>query len=409
MREIAKLPKRDRNRTTIFADEGSAAHELCERCLNDGSDADKHKGTFIKGELGEYEVNDEMVEAVQMYLDEIRRQTKRLGKGGSAVTMIEERVYPIPGDMALFGTADAIVADELIHSEMVVTDFKYGAGVVVDVDYNDQAAYYALGALRVYPEIETVKLVIVQPRAMHRDGPIRRVTLDREHLLEFGGTLVGAAERTADPDAPLRAGDWCGFCPVKKAGKCPELNRIASTTVRSDFADLLTSGVEVADNGMPANLPEPSEVVLMPDEDDMEALSKAFLLIPYLDFYVKGVQEAVRRRVEFGYEFPWAKMVRKKANRVYSNPETIEAEAASEARKQKVPKANLYTDPKLLSVAQLEKVLGKPFIAERAEKPEGALTLAPMSDKRAQVHIPLVLDEFSDVPELTDGKASSSE
>ena len=409
VREIAKLPKGDRNRTSVYADEGSAAHELCERCLKEGSHAVKYKGTFIKGELGDYEVTDEMVDAVEMYLEEIRRQIKRLGRAGTVDTMIEERVFPIPGDKALFGTADAIVAEEMVYSEMVVTDFKYGAGVVVNVDFNDQAAYYALGALRLYPEIESIKLVIVQPRAMHRDGPIRRVKLERGHLLEFADTLVGAAARTAEPDAPLRAGEWCGFCPVKRAGKCPELNRLALTTVKGDFADLIESGVEVAEDGMPANMPEPSDVVLLPDAEDMEALSKAYLLLPYLEHFAKGVHEMVRRRVEFGYEFPWAKMVHKRSNRVFKNPEMIEKLAASEARKQKVPKAELYTDPKLLSVAQLEKILGKPFIAEHAEKPEGALTLAPMNDKRAQVHIPMILEEFSDVPELNEGKAPSSE
>jgi hypothetical protein len=407
VREIAKLPKIDRNKTSTYADEGSCAHNLCEHCLETNTDAKEYIGQSLAGELDVYPVTQEMVDAVQMYLDEIRGQIKRLDTGGSATVMVERRVFPIEGDPALFGTADAIVADEMIHSELVVTDFKYGAGVVVDVDYNDQAAYYALGALRLFPEIETIKLVIVQPRAMHRDGPIRRVTLERGHLLEFGGTLVGAAERTNDPDAPLRAGDWCKFCPVK--GRCPELDKKALTTVKSDFSDLLDSGLEVAEDGMPANLPEPSDVVVLPDPDDMEALSKAYLLIPFLDHYTKGVQEMVRRRVEFGYEFPWAKMVRKRSNRAYKNPETIEATAVKEARKQKVPKADIFTDPKLLSVAQIEKVLGKDFTKEHAEKPEGALTIAPMNDKRAQVHIPLPIDEFGDVPELNDGKAPSSE
>lgn len=407
VREIAKLRPRDRDKGSVFADEGTQAHSLCERCLREGTDAAKYLGEILHGELGSYEVDHEMAEAVQDYLDEIRRQTKRLGRGGTAELFIEKRVFPIPGDDALFGTADAIVVDEMIHSELVVTDFKYGVGVVVDVDFNDQAMYYALGALRLYPEIETVKLVIVQPRAHHVDGPIRRVTLSRGDLLEFGDVLVGAAARTAEPDAPLKSGDHCGFCPVR--GKpCPELNKKALTTVKSDFSDLL-GGVEVAEDGMPANLPEPSDVVIMPDPEDLEALSKAWLLIPYLDHFVRGVEGMVQRRVEFGYEFPWAKMVRKRANRIYSNPETIDAEAMKEARRQKKKKSDIFTDPKLLSVAQLEKVLGKDFIAEHAEKPEGGLTLAPMNDKRPQVEITPPLEGFGDIPELTEGKSSSTE
>jgi len=408
VREIAKLPKGDRNKTSVFADEGSCAHNLCQHCLENDTNAADHKGEFLAGELGTYEVNDEMVDAVQMYLDEIRRQMKRLGNSGTASFYIEKTVFPIPGDDALYGTADFIAAEEMIHSEMVVTDFKYGAGVVVEVDWNDQAMYYALGALQLHPEIETIKLVIVQPRAMHREGPIRRVTLDRSHLLDFAGTIVGAAERTSDPNAPLSPGDWCKFCPVR-GRPCPELEKKAVTTVKSDFADLLAGGVEVAKDGMPANMPEPSEVVLLPDAADMEALSKAYLLIPYLDHYIKGVSEMVRRRVEFGYEFPWAKMVRKRSNRVYKDPVGIEAIAVKEAFDQGLPPEDIFTDPILLSVAQLEKILGKDFIAEHAEKPEGGLTLAPMNDKRAQVEIPTPIEEFGDIPELIEDKASSNE
>jgi hypothetical protein len=226
-------------------------------------------------------------------------------------------------------------------------------------------------------------------------------------LLEYGGTLIGAAAHTANPSASLKPGSWCQFCPVR--GKpCPELDKKAATTVREDFADMLEGSIEVTGGGMPANLPAPSDVVLMPDPEDIVQLSKAWLLIPYLDHFIKGVEGMVQRRVEFGDDFPWAKMVRKKSNRRYIDPDKMHTMAKDVAERLGIRPAEIYAPKKLKTPKQLEGVLGKQLIAEFAEKPEGGLTLAPMDDPREAVVVAPVIEDFSDVPELSEGETSAS-
>src|SRR3546814_4893751 len=87
--------------------------------------------------------------------------------------------------------------------ELRVYDLKYGRGVPVEVERNSQELYYGLGATMAEPGrlVNTVELVIVQPRAPHRDGPVRRWETTGMELLDWAVELVDAAKRTARPDA----------------------------------------------------------------------------------------------------------------------------------------------------------------------------------------------------------------
>ena len=66
--------------SSAFADEGSGAHELAQKCLETGHDADKYAGWFVNLDqskpispksLGNRSIaiDDEMVDGVQVYLD----------------------------------------------------------------------------------------------------------------------------------------------------------------------------------------------------------------------------------------------------------------------------------------------------------------------------------------------------
>src|SRR3546814_16725691 len=83
--------------------------------------------------------------------------------------------------------------------------------------------------------VNTVERVIVQPRAPHRDGPVRRWETTGMELLDWAVELVDAAKRTARPDAPLNPGEWCKFCPA--APTCPALRQKALDVAKAEFAE----------------------------------------------------------------------------------------------------------------------------------------------------------------------------
>lgn len=120
----------------------------------------------------------------------------------------------------LFGTCDAVayrMKDRLLR----VVDYKHGSGHYVEVEGNEQLQYYALGALLTIPglKVDWVELVIVQPRCPRKDGVIHNWKIPMTDMIDFAMSLLQKARATEDPNAPLKEGSWCWFCPA--VGFCP--------------------------------------------------------------------------------------------------------------------------------------------------------------------------------------------
>lgn len=370
---IASLPADVRARTSVYALEGQAAHSLAERMYSGmlpqlGQYVSPKGLISAKRASGLFEVTDEMLDAVKVYLAEIEYHRARLVAPRVA---LERRVYPLPGRSDLFGTADAILVEP--YGELVVIDFKYGAGVPVDVEYNEQALYYALGALREIGDdaaVSSVTLVIVQPRAPHSDGPIRRWTIDVEHLRAFKDLLREKAEATEDPGAPLTPGEWCRFCPVKESDAgCPALQQVVLAEAVKDFA---------------APLPE----VRLPDPNDPEQMARALRLADLIEMWPKAVKQMAMNAIDRGVTIPGWKVVRTSAHRKWRDPAEVAVAAGP----------NAYDEPKLKSPAQLEKTHGKDWVAQYAIKPEGSPVLVPESDRRPAIG-PSFLTDFTAIEE----------
>lgn len=386
---IAGLPTKDRDNTSEYADEGTAAHSLGEYILKRfGFDKSAHEflGKRVKGELGSYEVDYEMADAIDVWTETASRHFGRLG---DPEMLIEARVQPLPDREDLFGTADTILIGE---TELVVIDYKHGKGIVVESDWNDQMMYYALGALMLAiaqgRTIETVTLIIVQPRAIHADGPVREWTIPVEVLVEFAGILRGAADRTKEPDAPLKAGPWCrkNFCP-KAAKGCKALRALAHSVAATDFDDLpeLPAKPDAADLKPHVRLPDPT---------DADEVGRAMQIVPLLDYWAREVQGYAEKLLERGHHVPGQKLVRKRANRQWLDPDGVE----KKLRDKRVKVDDAYTK-KLRSPAQIEKLpnVGKDWVSKYAHKPEGGLTIAADTDRRPGV-LPESLTDFDELP-----------
>ena len=411
-RLVARLTARGQiepGQTSVYAEEGSAAHALGEGCIASGKPAAAYIGEPIAKMDGEWQiapgaiddthmfvVSEEMAEAVQVYLDTIAAEKKRLP---CANVLVEERVYPIAGaEEEMFGTADVILWDP-VEAELVVMDYKHGAGVVVDANYNVQTMFYGLGALRAIAgdnagdAVRSVRLVIVQPRARHVDGAVRFFEMSARDLVEWGGVLRSAAEATKQPDSPLAAGDWCKFCPA--AALCPELRRLTVETVRLDF-----------DEPVPEDPAERLKLML-PDPEDARQLGTALDFVDLLDMWCREVEGMALRRLEYGKPVAGRdgdyKLVRKRSTRRWTDPKNVEAALK---KKRGVKSADIY-ERKLRSPAQLEKVktIGKDWVKGYAEKPEGGLTVARGNDPRPAVPPP-VLEAF-DSPKLLPAEVPS--
>lgn len=348
------------------AAEGTAAHTVLSTCLEDGDDASSMAGMQIVVEDWTFVVDEEMVAGVQETLDWVRAKVAKAKAAGFEVKVYIEKGMSSFTDESAYGTGDIII--HVINDRLIVNDFKYGKGITVEPD-SDQNAYYGyLGIENFVDDPASLKVVesyISQPRIPHPEGTIRRHVTNVEELTDwwFNVILPGIAA-TRDPNAPLVIGEWCKWCPNK--GNCPALKQ-------ETF-----------------EFPMGIEVTHLSDEELGEVLVKLDAIA-----VLQGVMEAESlRRARQGSEIPGFKLVRKLSKRKFKDSmalpdpdnadEMIEVQFDDAVLKTFGPDA--YTEPKVRSPKQMEDLDGgSEFVAKWAYSPDNGLTMAKNSDKRSKV------------------------
>lgn len=357
-----------KSRSSSYAEEGTAAHQLGEKCLRNNVDAVDFLGGHVNiktGTIGRDEqsgpgifgVDEEMAEGVQMYVDECR-----LYMGDGWEWEIEARLDLRHIPEMEFGTGD-FVAYHPGKKLLVVRDLKYGKGKVVEVVDNLQALIYAEGTAKRYHNrgLECIDIGIVQPRAPHKDGPVRNHVIDALDSVEFRFRLIDAAEATAAPDAPLIAGDHCmPFCLA--APTCEALRKYTLSAAEMEFAD------------------EPPAVTGMSPAEKAVILAKADVI----EGWCKRVKESAHADALEGNGPPGFKLVESTSHRKFKDDVTANALAVQLG----LDFHDLETEPKLVSPAAVEKIIGakrKKEIADYVFKPRGKIILVPDSDPRSPV------------------------
>lgn len=356
-----------------YAAEGTNAHALAEMCLKNRFDATDFIGHVIKEKDKEFEVSSDMAEAVQVYLDTIRHDMGVYGVHESDLK-IEHKFHLTHVDKDAFGTNDANLP--VFLTRLIVYDYKHGQGVAVDAEENKQGLYYALGAVQ-GEEFDEVEIVIVQPRAIHRDGPVRRWVISRADLASFEAELKEKVKATKGKDAPLCAGQWCKktFCPAM--AKCPAIRGEVESAAMVAFSE------EAELNPL-----------VSPDKLTPVMLRRILTAMPLIEDWLKAVWAYAESKANNGEKIDGFKLVRgREGNRKWKDEEKV---------------AGMFPllgdqvfDKKLKSPSALEKVVGKSYrelIDNLTTRTEGKIILVPNDDPREEVS-PNVVEVFSDVSE----------
>jgi len=343
--------------TSSYAQYGSDAHHLAAFCLENNAAPLSYIGEELNyldhGELRFFTVDKEMADGVQQYVDFCRD----LGMGADVVFV--EAPVPlehVTGEEGAKGTADFVCVTQQADGVLTVSvcDLKFGKGVKVSAYENPQLILYALGAVEELDYLldgatVEVDVFIHQPRL----DTVSEFHLTLDELREWGEHFTEAAERTRDPDAPRVPGEvQCRFC--KARHDCPDLRRH----------------------------------VLEATEQDIELLEDLGDVLPKLKMirdWCASVEARAIERLEAGDEVPGWKLVEGRSSRAWPDQDTV-VKAAKSAKL----KLDEYMPRSLLSVAQLEKHLGKGDFTKRfgplvVRKP-GRPTLAPASDPRPSIH-----------------------
>lgn len=223
--DLAERGVVDPGASSVYADEGTAAHEVRERCLNDPM-LEPHDliGEVITVNGAGYEVTEEMADALLPGIDLIREYT--------STPDIEIRVDLSPWLPGQFGTLDAgwIVEEKAepvfnmdtgewetrIKRTLYISDLKYGMGENVEAKNNKQQMLYALGYwhFKGRPQITKIVIIIDQPRL----GGLKDWETTLEHILAFGELATAAYEKIYSEDVVFHPSEkGCRWCLAKEA------------------------------------------------------------------------------------------------------------------------------------------------------------------------------------------------
>lgn len=365
-----------------YSREGTAAHELGQMCLKTHTDARAYLGRVITVEGHDFTVDEDMADHVQRYVDLVRE----IRDGTRGELLVEQRlpIDHITGEEGAEGTSDAVV---IASDELIVADLKFGRGVEVDAEENEQLQLYALGALREFElvaEFKTVRMVIIQPRIGH----VSEWALPVEALKAFG-ERAGAAARAALAQTPgnlgLQPGEkQCRWCANK--AMCPALADFVEQTTGADF--------DVVDP--PANLSKLDVEFTAALSTDY--LATAMSAVETIEHWLKAIRAEVERRLLAGDDVPGFKLVLGKAgNRAWKDAE----EAEKQLKTMRLKVEEMY-DLKLISPTSAEKLAKSKVIGPRQwpklqtliGRADPKPSVAPATDKRdAYVPAP-VADDF---------------
>ena len=333
--------------SSVHAEEGTAAHELAETVLRNPTTTAAH---YIDNVFNGFTVDDEMAMFVQQYVDRIHSLEGNLD--------IEVRLDLREYAKDSFGTADAVTLDAS-SKRLYVGDLKYGKGVRVEAEGNEQAMMYALGALQeyaIYTEIDEIVIGIYQPRLHH----FPEWTITREALLAFGETVKLASAAALKPNAAFNAGEkQCSWCLNK--GNCRALADHQNQLIGSQFDNL-----DIIEKVDTLTLAEIGEKIL-PN-------------LKLLEQWTKAVQHRAYEALELGHDVPGYKMVEGRSVRRWADEKAVSDKLSASLDEDDV------WQRKLVTVAQAEKLVGKKEFAELfaddVSRPAGKPTIAPESDKR---------------------------
>ena len=183
--------------------------------------------------LFEYQLTDDDLQEVQIYLDEIEKIKALCSK--HAIFLIEQKRKMDWLSPLCYGTADFVAIEPMEF--MYVVDAKFGQKAVDAID-NPQLMAYGLAMLGEKNEhmVEEVILKIIQPKCFSSDNEFICALSD---LYEWGRyTLKPAIDEITGPNPELTSGPHCDlWCPGKESNVCPEFQKQELIVAEQMFTD----------------------------------------------------------------------------------------------------------------------------------------------------------------------------
>lgn len=175
------------------AAEGTVAHKIVADVLQ----GNRVLLSYLGQSIDNIYVDQEMIHYLQFYIDDCQEPGD-----------VEKNLQLNHEGHTLTGTPDysCFNADT---GTLKIKDLKYGYGWV-EVFENWQMLAYA--ALLYHPVCVSVELTIIQPRASHPEGPVRRYVFNADLMRNYINRIFGAMDGAALDEPPVLTGAHCRYC-----------------------------------------------------------------------------------------------------------------------------------------------------------------------------------------------------
>jgi hypothetical protein len=334
---VALVQKMPPQASSSHADQGTLLHDIVSEMLEKDLAPESFIGRKYQGEVFTQDLLDSKLLPALALLDQVDPDKTMEYEVETRVGFADL----LPG---VFGSNDLMGR---IGNKAIVLDWKFGSGVAVSAEENEQLMFYAAAAMRtpeaqwVFDGATEIELIIIQP------PEIKRWTTTRARIQQFEIDLVTAVKAAEQPEAKLKHGDHCRWCTAKPV--CP----------------IMTGAVDRA-------------VQLKIDAIDVDKIGAYLHNADLLEAWIKDLRALAEEMMKKGKPVTGWKMVPKRATRSW-----VKEEDAKVVLLQHLKESEVMVS-KLISPAAAEKLMKK--------LPDGLTvaissgnTIAPESDPRPAV------------------------
>lgn len=376
-----------------YAAEGTRAHRMAELMLS-GVNPPADSGA----ELAELSRDEDMARYVLQYVERVQA----IAGTAPDYFAVEDRldISVLTGEPGAAGTADAlIVAGGVLH----VCDLKFGRGVKVNAEGNEQLSLYALAALDALAplyDIREAQLHIMQPRLGHFSDWTLSLAQAEQFRASVKARAARALQLAGDPEAEPGADD---FAPLAASWRGEPMAAHSCRWCRAKatcpaFRAHMTAAVAASFPAVPEAEPARAVIESLPVPADPDSLARAWRVLPMLEAWTKEVAALAQRRMEAGEKLPGLKLVQgRQGARRWKDARLAEGRL----RKMRIKVEDMY-DLKVISPAAAEKLFRKKVLGPRQwedlsreitrDPPKVAVALE--EDRRPAVEVPAPAEQF---------------
>ena len=308
---------------------------------------------------------------------------------------LEEKVEFKGAIAGAFGTADVLY---IKGDTAGVVDWKFGENIMVSAEDNSQLRFYLAAAMQsewfydltMGEGIRTLDAYIVQPAREYRTRKAEEAMSNiasharysYEELCHFHADLIFAKKLKDRGDRTLTCGKWCQFCPAKPV--CPAWSQRGSEAIASlkkvpVESSIFKSGPKKGQVKVVTPAVQ-SKATLAIEADD--TIRKHYMEAVALTGWCEAIKKYVTERFSSGAPISGLKRVIHRESRSWID----EDQARNWARRRGLKSVDYNTKLKLISVSQMENLLGKGVIKEAlVKKTPGGTTIVSDNDPRPSV------------------------